>query len=384
MTVFKLNENQLKEAMKLSEYAFQFQLAEDQIEERIETMKQHHQVYGINENDQLAAKLHLLPLSIYLGNNQLKMGGIAGVATYPEYRRKGFVKELLKEALFQIKDQGMSVSLLHPFSVPFYRKFGWELFSNRMKYVLNKSDLIMKNHPNGTVKRLTKEDHSAEIERVYEQYAEQFNGMLVRERSWWQNSAYGNQFIAVYYDDNGNASGYFMYSVHNRKMNVTEFIALTSNARISLWNFICQHDSMIEQVEMTIFERDPLHFMLKEPRIKAELTPYFMARIVDLDAFLAQYDFQWNHIDQGLILHIEDDLLLDNQKSVQLHAGQILNAHDTDAGIHLSINTLTAVLFGYQRPRELVLAGLISGSEACIEQLEALIPNRSPFFSDFF
>lgn len=384
VTVFKVNENQLKEAMKLSEYAFQFQLAEDQIEDRIETMKQHHQIYGINENDQLAAKLHLLPFSIYLGKNQLKMGGIAGVATYPEYRRKGFVKELLKEALFQIKDQGMSVSFLHPFSVPFYRKFGWELFTNQMKYILNKSDLIMKHHPSGTIKRLKKEDHSTVLESVYEQYAKQFNGMLVRETSWWQKNVYGDQFIAVYYDDTNNASGYFMYSIHNRKMTVTEFIALTSNARISLWNFICQHDSMVEQVEMTIFERDPLHFMLKEPRIKAELTPYFMARIVDLDSFLAQYDFQWNRIEQSVVLHIEDDLLLDNQKSVQLHAGKILNAHDTDTGIRLSINTLTAVLFGYQRPRELVLAGLIAGSETCIEQLEALIPNRPPFFSDFF
>lgn len=242
----------------------------------------------------------------------------------------------------------------------------------------------MKNHPSGTIKRLTKKDHCAVIERIYKQYAEQFNGMLVRENSWWQKKVYGDQFAAVYYDDNGNASGYFMYSVHNRKMNVTEFIALTSNARINLWNFICQHDSMVEQVEMTIFEGDPLHFMLNEPRIKAELTPYFMARIVDVDSFLSQYDFQWNHHDQGVVLHIEDDLLLDNRKSVKLQAGEILHANDTDAGIRLSINTLTAVLFGYQRPRELVLAGLISGSNAEVELLSALIPNRPAFFSDFF
>ena len=77
-------------------------------------------------------------------------------------------------------------------------------------------------------------------------------------------------------------------------------------------------------------------------------------------------------------------MLSENQKSVQLHAGEILHANDTDAGIRLSINTLTAVLFGYQRPHELVLAGLISGSDAEVELLNALIPNRPAFFSDFF
>ena len=34
---------------------------------------------------------------------KFKMGGVAGVATYPEYRRSGYVKELLQHSLQTMK-----------------------------------------------------------------------------------------------------------------------------------------------------------------------------------------------------------------------------------------------------------------------------------------
>ena len=57
------------------------------------------------------------------------MGGIAGVATWPENRRQGHVSTLLKHALQEMKSKGQTLSFLHPFSIPFYRKFGWELYA---------------------------------------------------------------------------------------------------------------------------------------------------------------------------------------------------------------------------------------------------------------
>ena len=38
----------------------------------------------------VAAKLHLIPFHISRGKEKFKMGGVAGVATYPEYRRSGY------------------------------------------------------------------------------------------------------------------------------------------------------------------------------------------------------------------------------------------------------------------------------------------------------
>ena len=88
------------------------------------------------------------------------MGGVAGVATYPEYRRSGYVKELLQHSLQTMKKDGYSVSMLHPFAVSFYRKYGWELCANRIVCQMTKSDLIIKKQVNGTVKRFSKDKSS--------------------------------------------------------------------------------------------------------------------------------------------------------------------------------------------------------------------------------
>ncbi len=72
------------------------------------------------------------------------MGGVAGVATYPEYRRSGYVKELLQHSLQTMKKDGYTVSMLHPFAVAFYRKYGWELCANLLVCHMTKSDLVMK------------------------------------------------------------------------------------------------------------------------------------------------------------------------------------------------------------------------------------------------
>lgn len=144
MSVVRLKEDRYREALALSEYAFQYKYtSEAEMQKSIDVMKQHHQLFGVMDEDQIAAKLHLIPLEISFGDQIYSMGGIAGVATYPQYRRNGYVRAMLKHVLEKMREDGHVVSMLHPFSVPFYRKFGWELFTNRLICTLNKSDLMM-------------------------------------------------------------------------------------------------------------------------------------------------------------------------------------------------------------------------------------------------
>ncbi len=383
MTVTKLTKEHYKEAMKLSEYAFQYKVPEERVEERLELMDKHHQLYGVFSGEELAAKLHLLPLEVYIGGQTVKMGGVAGVATYPEYRRSGFVREMLTDLLETMKNEGCTISMLHPFSVPFYRKYGWELFSSHLKASLKSESLVMKKQAPGTVKRhVGKDGHSEEIENVYDQFASRFSGMLKRETRWWQQSIYSEDtYAAVYYNESGTAEGYLLYEVKDSKMTVEEFVPLTPSARTGLWNFICQHDSMIKDLEITTFESDPLFYSLKEPRIKAEVTPYFMARIVDAAAFLKDYEFSSQ---ERAVLTIKDDYAPWNNGTYEISDGNVTKTDAEKGEISLSINALTAALFGYKRPLDLYEIGEMEGSEEAVDRLERLIPERKAFFYDFF
>ena len=385
MNVIRLKEDKFREALRLSEYAFQYKVDEDRLKQKLTRMKESHEVYGIMEGNDLAAKLHLIPFHIYIGKEKFKMGGVAGVATYPEYRRSGYVKELLQHSLQTMKKDGYTVSMLHPFAVAFYRKYGWELCANLLVCHMTKSDLVMKKQVIGTVKRFNKENHSEEVEKLYETFAERFSGMLVRNEKWWLQAVYDDLTLAIYYDKNQTAAGYMLYKIENYKMTVDEFVPLHNEARKGLWNFICQHDSMIKELEMTVSENEQLLYTLQEPRVKTEIKPYFMGRIVDVEQFLKQYELNWNNVQQEVILHITDSFAQWNNITVRIANHEITIIEEPiDKGIKLDINALSTILFGYKRPLELNELELISGSEEEIRAFENVVPVRKPFIYDFF
>jgi predicted acetyltransferase len=383
--IVHLKENHFMEAIALSEYAFQYKVPEADIPKRLEQVKK-HSILGIFDDEQLAAKLHLIPLEVHTGEQKWKMGGIAGVATYPENRRKGYVKDLMKQVLEQMKEEGYLVSMLHPFKISFYRKYGWELLTNRVKCTITKADMVMQEQVPGSVKRAIKNHNYQDLNEIYTQFAIQFSGMLVRELSWWENICDGES-TAIYYNKSQQAIGYILYSVKDSKMKVEEFVALTSEARKGLWNFICQHDSMLDQVEIILQEKDPLLFSLKEPNVKAEIAPYFMVRIVDAEKFLKEYAFKWS--DKELVLQLSDPYASWNEKTFSLKKGEVtvIDSHnrlEDSSIVKLDINSLSTILFGYKSPMELYQLDLLDGRKEEIEELERLLPNLPSFFYDFF
>jgi len=381
MTIKRITEDRFVDSIQLSEYAFQYKVPEEKRGEISRKLKK-HQIYGIYEDHMLAAKLHLIPLTSYVGEQSFRMGGIAGVATYPEYRRRGYVKELITYVLETMREQGFTVSMLHPFDVSFYRKYGWELFSNRQKTMMKGNDLVKLEPAEGTMKRFLFETVNLhELKQIYSQYASQFSGMLLREDDWWK-SVVDDLRIAIYYDATDKPTGYILYDIKDHKMTIEEFVPVDFEARRGLWNYICQHDSMVTELEMTTYEKEPLFFALsRQKTVKREVYPYFMVRIVDVEAFLKEYTFAYN---ETIKLQIIDRYATWNEKTYLVKDGEVRVTEDCNGALTLSINALSTALFGHQRPTDLYAAGMISGSESQIAAFEKMIPNRPAYMYDFF
>ncbi|WP_223702401.1 GNAT family N-acetyltransferase [Sutcliffiella deserti] len=383
--IVQLTEEQYLEAIKLSQYAFQYVVPEEKIAKRLEMLKSHH-ISAIFEEKQLAAKLHLITFNVFIGHKKWKMGGIAGVATYPEYRRKGYVKDLMQHSLEHMKREGCHVSMLHPFKISFYRKYGWELLTNRLKCTMAKSDLVKQDSVAGTINRTIENHPYKDLNEIYTQYASRYAGMLVRENAWWETI--GSDLVAsIYYDEKKLPLGYLLYSIKDSKMGVEEFVALNGEARRGLWNFICQHDSMVDTVEISLHEKDPLIYSLEEPNIKSELSPYFMVRIVDAEKFLQEYDFE--EYGEEVTIQVTDTNAPWNEQTFSIRNGEatVLSEEEIKGKgniIKMSINSLSTILFGYKRPSELYELQWIKGKKEEIQKLEQMIPTYSSFFCDFF
>ncbi|KAA6451104.1 GNAT family N-acetyltransferase [Bacillus swezeyi] len=372
-------------AISLSEYAFQRKLSEEELE-KAKLHYQKHEVIGIIEDEKLLSKLNIIPFEVQIENCSMKMGGIAGVATWPEERRKGTVRQLLMASLNIMRENQQTICFLYPFKISFYRKFGWELTFYQKVISIKREQLTPLEQTEGFVRRLEKAKGADEAGMLYDQYRSRHNGLLKRGADYWMTNILEDSVIpAVYYAKNGVPLGYILYTIKDKKMTIEELICLRYEARAGLWNFVCQHDSMIEELEMTVDPQDGIDFLLDDPKIKQEIQPYMMARITDVYSFLEQYPLR-RHIEEPFVFRVSDDIAEWNNLTLKVGRHGVEAADEESAAnpLVIDIQSLTAFLLGARTARFLYEAGRLAGSEEEVSRLDSTIRPQTPWINDFF
>lgn len=378
------------ESLELSEFAFQNVLTPGERERRKANLHS-DELWGAYVDGRLASKMTILNLETRIQGKTFAMGGIAGVATWPEYRRGGLVAQLLTNALRVMRDKGQTISFLHPFQFAFYRKYGWETYTDYKIYEIP-SGLLPKVGPQpGRILRIVQDFPL--LGSIYEKYASRYNGALVRDESWWRERIFANKqgTVAVYYDTEGQPAGYVFYQVKERVLRVHEFVSLHHEARMGMWRFLADHDSMIDKLIVNAPSDDRLPFLLDNPRVKQELVPYFMARIVDAASFLEKYPFA-SGTESTLLLDVSDAHAEWNNRMFEVKIDESGTARVADDSgttvdwplVQCDIQTLSTMLMGYQRPGFLREIGRLHCKPEMVERLERLIPVRQTYLPDFF
>lgn len=386
-----LHAHEMDESMELSAYAFQYELT-DELREMRKKALYPDEVMGCFVDGKLAAKLHIKPLQIYVHGQAFSMGGVASVATWPEYRRHGLVGKLMQRALIEMRDRGMSVSLLHPFSYAFYRKYGWEMFVERKQYEIRTDQLPQRSDDDGKIVRYPEPIHHWQVlQKVYDPYAKQYNGMLVRDEKWWKMRLLQRTSgtAAVHFNAASKPDGYMLYEMKNRRMDIKEIVYLNEQARRALWTFISNHDSMAEKVTLIAPANDSLAFALPDPRIEQKIIPFFMARIVDVRSFLLQFPFAAPPEPVQLKFALRDPFAAWNQGMYELaiDAGGQASVTFTPTGetdFDCDIQTLTAMLLGYQTPEFFRQTGRWNLTSEQCRKWEQAVPAAVPYLLDFF
>ncbi|MGM8364970.1 GNAT family N-acetyltransferase [Virgibacillus sp. W0181] len=389
----QLDRSDYEEIFALQQFAFQYELSEEALEKK-QAETDRHTIWGWIVDGKLAGKLHLIPLTAYINGVEYAMGGVASVATWPEYRRQGIAKHLLSKALQHMKENGQVVSYLHPFSVAFYRRYGWEIAFAQKQYTIPIASLKRKWEGSGYIRSMDSKSNIDVLHSIYSTYAKEFNGMVVRDEKWWEQRVLKNDsdHTAVAYNLEGVPQGYIIFQVKNDVFTVKEMAYTCLNGWKLMYEFIANHDSMAAEVNITVPEDDKLPLLVDEPTFTQEVTPYFMVRIVDVLPFLKQYQFNnlQQQLDTVVNLHVEDRFLPENSGTYQLQWEQNETRVDyargqTDGpGINCNIEVLSAMLMNYKRPTEFFEAGLLDGDFGQAELLEKLIPDRQTYFTDFF
>ena len=296
-TMRELGDRDLEQFNSLLKYAFQVTSdemlktgwQEDEMKYSKAPMLKNAFVLGWFHGENLASQIVIYPMEMNIEGERFEMGGITGVATYPEYAGRGLIHSLMSECLRHMREKRQYISILCPYSIPFYRKMGWEVVSDKLSFHIKDTQLPRRKPVPGMVERVPLE--SEDLKNVYEYFALQHHGALIRDDLAWDEYwrwETEDMTAAIYYNEKHRPLGYVAYSIENEHFNIKELVYLNQEARHGLWNYISAHFSMITDVRGYNYTGEPLAFLLEDSEIRETIEPNVMGRIIDVREFLSR------------------------------------------------------------------------------------------------
>ncbi|HSV86972.1 MAG TPA: GNAT family N-acetyltransferase [Levilinea sp.] len=81
----------------------------------------------------IVSQICVLEREVDVGGEKIRVGGVGGVATHPDYRQKGYAGKLLQasEQFFHELDLPFGVLVCGEEKRPYYASFGWVKIENR-------------------------------------------------------------------------------------------------------------------------------------------------------------------------------------------------------------------------------------------------------------
>ena len=136
-----LTTDYLDQYNNLLRYAFQVteqELSEtgwrdDEIKQSKFPVLERADVLGCFDGDSLISQIAVYPIDMNIYGKKYNIGFVTSVCTYPEYTGRGIMKRLMRKSLEHMRARKQSFAMLFPYSIPLYRRFGYEIISNKIR-----------------------------------------------------------------------------------------------------------------------------------------------------------------------------------------------------------------------------------------------------------
>ena len=246
-----------------------FNMGNENIKNNVENANFAFDEILVNEiNGQPCSFVHVVPFDIYFDQNIYKMGGIAGVSSFPEVRDGGGIKDILTQSLTYMKDKGMIFSALGPFSFEFYRKYGWEWGFTFQKLKFPIAD-IAKTKKAYRYQELTKEDDEL-VNKFRTEFVKKLNGPVVHTQKIrderWQNYYHQYRHCYAAYDENNQIEAIAFFKIEGKVLICDELYYINETSRQHMLHFFYVHRSQVDYVELLLVKDDRLRLLLPNPR----------------------------------------------------------------------------------------------------------------------
>jgi predicted acetyltransferase len=338
--------------------------------------------YAVFTDDGPQTVASLRDLTQNVRGKLFRMVGIADVASHPAGRRKGYVRAILRHLFEVSRDEGYPVSCLYPFKESFYERFGYVTFPQVRKILFDPEALapVLKMDHKGCVELVKFEDGYAEYREYLEGLQQITHGFarfslpspeMAKERETWLALARLQDKLV----------GLMQYNLKEKLMQqhlyAHDFLFSNAQGKFLLLDWIARHINQVSRAELVLHPstRGELFFTDLRPEQKG-LFVSPMGRVIDVERLeglpvgpgeitiqVSDADGEWNN-DIWRFAGEKDGLAIEKS---------------ANPDCHLTIQGLSALVYGVYSPDELNLRGWGNPDKQTQTILQQMFPHAVPF-----
>lgn len=223
---------------------------------------------AFDEDGEMMSTLTVPAYRMWFDGQPVRMGGIGGVSTLPQYRRCGGIRGCFEALLPELYRREYDFSYLFPFSTAFYRKFGYESCVQKQLVTVDLRGL-RENYFTGTY-RLAEpgRDLSADVCAVDACWHRAYNMSVLhsREDYGWVaklDPAAGDRYLYVWYDSDV-PSAYVLFQPEGTTLRCDRFHFTSARGFRALLGLLQTMSSDRSHARFYLPESKALRYLLPE------------------------------------------------------------------------------------------------------------------------
>lgn len=397
MIIRKINPEEFITAEMIETIAF---VATSDFDEKLKNPTEHcegcENVWAAFTDDNvMTSRMTVIPFTMMFDGNEVKMAGIGGVASLPEYRNAGGIRNIFTEVMKEMREKEQVFSYLYPFSHKYYRKFGYEMCYDRRAVKFPLSALKDRN-PTGSLTFFKKDDDIKAYTNIYWQFINNKNLSIVRDEKGFKEFINKDpyktrQYTYLWHNKEDEPKSYITFLGNPREndlgtqMNIREFAWVDTEGLHGMLSCLGRFDAQYDEVFWEAPDIVDLYSIISEPYdLKVLLQCGGMNRIIDVKKALELIKAPCG---EGRAVIAVTDLFLDwNNKSFEIiwGGGQLkVKEALTEPDVTVSVQTLVKLVCGYFTPNTAEMSGQLNIVKNK-ENLNKLFYKKSLYITDRF
>lgn len=366
------DDEELRAAMTAAEIAFGSGAIENEDWERERQALPAARAHAAFDAGKPVALAGAYRFDLTIPGGELPCAGVTWVGVMPTHRRRGILRDLMRQELEDVHSWGEPIAALWASESAIYGRFGYGHAASSLHLKSDKARFALREPARGSVRLVDADEALALFRPVYERVRAGRAGMPSRDERWWKehrladpeswrHGASRKFFASVELD--GAVEGYAIYRVKDDwadgmargEVRVIEAIATSPEAERTLWSFLHGIDLTV-RVEVFVFDPgSPLPLLVRDPRaLNGRVTDGLWLRLVDVDAALRARSYKPG---RSIVLEVKDELCPWN--AGRYRVGDKVGPTEDPADLALDVAELGSAYLGGYDFHALVHAGLV-------------------------